>query len=366
VSRVLDALASVGPLDAEAMAAASDHLDRLTKPPGSLGRLEELVVWLAGVTGSVEAPVDRPVVVVAAADHGVALAHRVSAYPSDVTAQMVANFLAGGAAISALAGLADADLVVLDAGVASPIPSSQPKPRTRFIRAAVARGTRDFTVEPAMTGDEVDRALEAGFRAADDEIERGANVVALGDMGIGNTTAASAIVAGLTARPVREVTGRGTGLDDAGWEHKVAVIEGALEVNRRGSREPLEVLATVGGLEIAALVGMIAAAAARRVPVVLDGFITSASALIACELNPTLAPRLLAAHRSVEPGHSIVLERLGLRPLLDLDMRLGEGTGAALALVMLTAAARLRDEMATFESAGVSGHGRGEPAGSPG
>jgi nicotinate-nucleotide--dimethylbenzimidazole phosphoribosyltransferase len=355
MNHALESLRSVGPLDAEAMTAAADHLDRLTKPRGSLGRLEELVVWLAGVTGRVDAPVDHPVVIVAAGDHGIAGAHRVSAYPSDVTAQMVANFLAGGAAISALAGVANADLMVLDAGVASPIPSFTTGARTRFIRARVANGTRDMTTGPAMTRDEAERAVEAGFDAAWEAIERGANVVATGEMGIGNTTAASAIIAAITGRPVREVTGRGTGLDDAGWGRKIALIERALETNRSRSEEPMEVLAAVGGLEIAALVGVIAAAAGRHVPVVLDGFITAAAALVACELNRALSPRLLAAHRSAEPGHGVVLEWLGLLPLLELGMRLGEGTGAALALLLLEAAAAFRDQMATFEAAGVSG-----------
>ena len=364
MNQAIEALRSVRPLDAEAMTAASDHLDRLTKPPGSLGRLEELVVWLAGVTGRVDAPVDHPVVIVAAADHGVARAHPVSAYPSDVTAQMVANFLAGGAAISALARVVNADLVVLDAGTATPIPTVTAGIRSRFIHARVAAGTGDMTTGPAMTPDEADRAMTAGFEAGLEAIDGGANVVALGDMGIGNTTAASAMVAAISGAAVRDVTGLGTGLDQDGWERKVTLIERAIEVNRARIGGPLEVLAALGGFEIAALVGVIAAASARRVPVVLDGFITSAAALVACELNPALAPRLLAAHRSVEPGHATALERLGLRPLLDLGMRLGEGTGAALAIVLLNAATAIRDGMATFESAGVSGRALG-PAEEP-
>jgi len=357
MSRVIPTLAAVGPLDADAMGRASAHLDALTKPPGSLGRLEDLAMWLAGVTGRVAAPVDRPVVVVAAADHGVALTRGVSAYPRDVTAQMVGNFLAGGAAISVLAAAADADVVVIDAGVASPIALIEAAERTRFVAAPVAAGTRDMTEGPAMTSDEVERALDLGYETAAREIIGGANVIAVGEMGIGNTTAASAIVAAITGRPVHEVTGRGTGVDQAGWQRKVAAVSSALEVNRLPSDDPLAVLAAVGGLEIAALVGVIAAAVGSSVPLVLDGFITSAAALIACELNPAVAKRLLAAHRSTEPGHTVVLERLGLRPLLDLDLRLGEGTGAALALRLLDAATRVRDGMATFESAGVSGPG---------
>jgi nicotinate-nucleotide--dimethylbenzimidazole phosphoribosyltransferase len=354
------------------MANASDHLDALTKPPGSLGRLEELVIWLAGVSGRVAPPVDQPVVVIAAADHGVALAHGVSAYPREVTAQMVGNFLAGGAAISALAAAARAEVVVIDVGVASPIPRVEPRAGTRCVTAPVAAGTRDMTLGPAMTPDEVERGLDAGFATAEGEIARGANVIAIGEMGIGNTTAASAIVAVMSERPVHEVTGRGTGVDEAGWGRKVAAIDRALEVNHPPTADPVAVLGAVGGLEIAALVGVIAAAASRSVPVVLDGFITSAAALIACGLNPSVAERLLAAHRSAEPGHAVALERLGLRPLLDLDMRLGEGSGAALAITLLAAATRVRDEMATFESAGVSGRASDPPSnaappnGSPG
>ena len=359
MTRALEDIASIGPLQADPMTRAADHLDNLTKPPGSLGRLEELVVWLAGVTGRVDAAVDRPAVIVAAADHGVATDQGVSAYPSEVTAQMVANFLAGGAAISAIAGLANAEVVVLDVGVAGPLAVGKSDPRTRFVAAPIASGTRDMTQGPAMTTEEAERAIEVGFAAGGDAIEQGANVIATGDMGIGNTTAASAIVAALTGRPPADVTGRGTGVDDAGWERKVAAIEQALRVNAPRSHDPLAVLAAVGGFEIAALVGVIAAATSRGIPVVLDGFITSAAALVACELNPVVSARLLAAHRSVEPGHAIVLERMGLRPLLDLGMRLGEGTGAALALLLLAAAVRVRDEMATFESAGVSGRSTG-------
>jgi nicotinate-nucleotide--dimethylbenzimidazole phosphoribosyltransferase len=244
---------------------------------------------------------------------------------------------------------------VLDVGVATPVDSNRAPGGARLIRVPVSAGTRDMSRGPAMTRGEAERALEAGFDAARDAIDYGANVVAIGEMGIGNTTAASAIVAALTGRPPREVTGRGTGVDDLGWQRKVDAIERTLEVNQPPTDDPMALLSMIGGLEIAALVGVIGAAASRHIPVVLDGFITSAAALIATELNPAVSPRLLAAHRSVEPGHAVALERLGLRPLLDLEMRLGEGTGAALALLILAAATRVRDEMATFESAGVSG-----------
>jgi nicotinate-nucleotide--dimethylbenzimidazole phosphoribosyltransferase len=348
-------LSRLGPLDASAMAVAQTHLDRLTKPPGSLGRLEELVVWLAGVTGDPAPAMQRRAVVVAAADHGVALGHRVSAYPAEVTAQMVANFLAGGAAISALSAAAGAEVLVLDAGVASPIPVVAPAPGVRFEATPLRRGTADITSGSAMSRGEAEEAISRGMSLADALIDDGFELIAVGEMGIGNTTSASAIVAAITGRPVAEVTGRGTGLDDAGWERKVGAITRSLEVNRPPADDAIAVLAAVGGLEIGALVGVMAAAAARSVPVVLDGFITGAAALLACELQPDLSPRLLAAHRSTEPGHAVVLERLGLRPLLELDLRLGEGTGAALAILMIDAAIRVRDGMATFESAAVAG-----------
>ena len=354
MSRALDALAGVRPLDPVAKRDAVAHLDSLTKPPGSLGRVEELVIWLAGVTGQAAPAVDRPVVIVAAADHGVARDHEVSAYPPEVTAQMVANFLAGGAAISSLAGLAGAEVVVLDVGVASTIPDVLTDGHARLVSAPVGQGTRDMTNGPAMTPDDVHQAIEAGFETAERELDSGANVIAIGEMGIGNTTAASAVVAAVTRRPPRQVTGRGTGINPATWQRKVETVRLALDVNGHPT-EPLDILAAVGGLEIAALVGVIAAGASRGVPLVLDGFITAAAALIASELNHAVVPRLVAGHRSIEPGHRIALEHLALRPLLELDMRLGEGTGAVLALTLIKAAAAVRDGMATFQSAGVSG-----------
>jgi nicotinate-nucleotide--dimethylbenzimidazole phosphoribosyltransferase len=354
MNRASTILEEVGPLDDAAMAAASRQLDRLTKPAGSLGRLEDLVVWLAGVTGRSAPLLERRAVIVAAADHGVASRHAVSAYPAEVTAQMVANFVAGGAAISVLARAAAARLIVVDAGVASPIPPVVAEPGVRLVRTPIRPGSADMTLGPALSAADVAAAIEVGIAVAEDEIEAGLDVLAIGDMGIGNTTAASAITAALTGLPTTAVTGRGTGIDEHGWERKVSVIDRALEVNRASLGDPLGVLAAVGGLEIAVLVGVIEAAAGACVPVVLDGFITSAAALVVCELNPRIAPRLIAAHRSAEPGHTTILERLGLRPLLELDLRLGEGSGAALALLVLDAASRIRDEMATFDAAGVS------------
>lgn len=351
----LAAIAALGSLDPAAMAAATSHLDGLTKPPGSLGRLEGLVVTLAGITGEPRPSIARRAIVVAAADHGVAR-RGVSAYPSDVTAQMVVNFIDGGAAINALAAGASASLTVVDVGVAGPIPDVARGPRGgRLISARIRTGTADMTEGPAMTRAEATAAVGVGLWVVDELRSAGLDLIGIGDMGIGNTTAASAIVAVMTGSAPGAVTGRGTGIDDAGRARKVAMIERAIARNAPDSDDPIGVLAAVGGLEIGALTGVILGSVAARVPVVLDGFITGAAALLAAGLAPPAAERVIAAHRSVEPGHAVVIERLGLQPLLDLDLRLGEGTGAALAIQLIDAAVRVRDEMATFASAAVSG-----------
>ncbi|MDO8484649.1 MAG: nicotinate-nucleotide--dimethylbenzimidazole phosphoribosyltransferase [Candidatus Limnocylindrales bacterium] len=347
----------IGPLDGAAMAAAAGRLDRLTKPPGSLGRLEELVITLAGITGRPDAPLAHRQIVVAAGDHGV-VRQNVSAYPSEVTPQMVSNFVAGGAAINVLAAAAGASVTVVDVGVALPIPRVRRDRRRggRLVRARIRNGTADMTQGPAMSRGDALHAVNVGLRLVTDlRLRGGIDVLGVGEMGIGNTTAASAIVAALTGEPVHRVTGRGTGVDDEALARKVAAIEEALAVNRPDRADPIGVLAAVGGFEIATLVGLILGAAAARIPVVLDGFITGAAALVGAALQPALAPRLIAAHRSPEPGHAIVLERLGLRPYLDLSMRLGEGSGAALLIGLLATACQVRDEMATFESAAISG-----------
>ena len=381
IARLDAAIARIGPLDAIAAAEAKRHLDRLTKPPGSLGRLEELAIALAGITGVAAPAFARKAVVIFAADHGVT-ARGVSAYPSEVTAGMVANFLAGGAAINALAALVDAEVIVVDVGVGTTIPEpsvARPGVRARLIRARVRPGTRDLSGEPAMTRSETLAAIGVGLRLGEELRRSRTAIAAVGEMGIGNTTSASAIVAALTGHAARSVTGRGTGVDDDGYARKVDAVErglrrlaaagsepltvldevGGLEIAARrlaatGS-DPLTVLDEVGGLEIAALVGFLLGAAAARIPVVLDGFITGAAALVAARLCPDLPARLIAAHRSAEPGHATALAALGLEPLLDLDLRLGEGSGAALALALVDAACRVRDGMATFESASLPG-----------
>jgi nicotinate-nucleotide--dimethylbenzimidazole phosphoribosyltransferase len=361
IRRVVEEVAAVGPLDAAAMDAARGTLDSLTKPPGSLGRLEELAIWLAGVTGDPRATVRRRVIVVAAADHGVT-AQGVSAYPSEVTAQMVANFLDGGAAINALAARVGAAVTVVDVGVAGEIPggSEGGRPGGRLVARRVRPGTNDFSIGPAMSSGEAAEAVAVGLDVVRDLQIEGVELIGIGEMGIGNTTAASSVTAAMTGSAAGAVTGPGTGIDDATWAHKVGVIERTLELHRPDPGDPLGVLAAVGGLEIGTLVGVILGAVAAHIPVVLDGFITGAAALLAAGLAPGVAPRVLAAHRSVEPGHGIVLDRLGLEHLLDLQLRLGEGTGAALAMSLIDAAVAIRDGMATFESAAVSG-----PAGSP-
>jgi nicotinate-nucleotide--dimethylbenzimidazole phosphoribosyltransferase len=348
MSRLDLTIAAVGPRDASSEALARRRLDRLTKPPGSLGRLEEIAVRLAGIQRRERPTLSRKVIYTLAADHGVA-AQGVSAYPREVTGQMVLNFLRGGAAINVLSRLAGAALVVADFGVVSAPPTH---PSLRACR--IGPGTRDMTDEPAMTAAQAREAIEAGIGLVGES-----DVAGTGEMGIGNTTAASALTAVLAGAPVDRVTGRGTGIDDARRALKVRLIERALERHAPRAADPLGVLAAVGGFEIAGLAGVILGAAARRIPVVLDGFIATSAALVAAGLCPEVKGSLFAAHRSAEPGHRIALEHLGLEPLLDLSMRLGEGTGSALGLLLLEAACRICREMATFEDAGVSGIAEG-------
>jgi nicotinate-nucleotide--dimethylbenzimidazole phosphoribosyltransferase len=344
---------------AEAAAEARRHLDALTKPPGSLGRLEELAWRLAAVRGG--APrVDRPVVFTFAADHGV-VAEGVSAYPQVVTGQMVENFLRGGAAINVLARQAGARVVVADFGTVGPAPGVG-----GLVDCRMGAGTANIARGPAMTREDATRAVERGAELALEAIEGGADLLATGEMGIGNTTAAAAITAAITGAGPEAVTGRGTGLDDVRWRHKVGVVAAALDVNRPDAGDGLDVLARVGGFEIAGLVGVVLAGAARGVPVALDGFISTAAGLVAAALAPGARHALFASHRSAEPGHALALAHLGLVPYLDLSLRLGEGTGAALFVHLARAAALIYAEMATFKSAGVSGSRDASPPPDPG
>lgn len=343
------AIAAIQPLDAQAMAAARAHQDDLTKPPGSLGRLEELAIQLAGIRGRDGVPLGEAAVLVCAADHGVT-ASGVSAYPPEVTPQMVLNFLAGGAAINVLARQLGARVVVLDAGVAADLPT-HPSLLSRKVR----RGTGNITVEPAMSRDEAVAAVEAGIAAAWSLADAGVEALCVGDMGIGNTTAASAVVAAVTGSDAASVVGRGTGVDDAGLARKVAAVSAAVERAALDPSDGLAVLSELGGLEIAAIAGAVLGAASRRMVVLIDGHPATAGALVASLVAPACVAYLVGGHRSVERGHRVALARLGVAPLLDLDLRLGEGTGACLALGLVQAAARLSAEMATFSSAGVSG-----------
>lgn len=341
-------ISGVRRLDEEAMAQARRIQDSLTKPRGSLGRLESLSVQLAGICRTPSPEIGRKVVFTMAADHGVT-AEGVSAYPSSVTAQMVLNFARGGAAINVLARKAGAEVRVVDIGVACDMAWPE-----GVLSRKVAMGTANMAQGPAMTREQAMEALLVGASLASEAVESGISAIAVGDMGIGNTTAASAITSVVTGSPASEVTGRGTGVDDASLSHKVKVIEQALRVNRPDASDGLDVLSKVGGLEIAGMAGAAIGAASKGVPVFLDGFVSGSAALIASSLCPSCKDYMIASHLSVEPGHARVLAHIGLEPVLDLGMRLGEGTGAALAFFVAEAACKLLNEMATFDSAGVS------------
>ncbi|MEV4538289.1 nicotinate-nucleotide--dimethylbenzimidazole phosphoribosyltransferase [Asanoa sp. NPDC049518] len=376
-----ETVAAIRPLDAAAMAAADARHATLTKPPGSLGALEELGVRLAGLAGTNPPPLPEPAVVaVFAGDHGVH-AQRVSPWPQEVTAQMVANFLAGGAVVNAFARQAGADVVVVDVGVATPLISpgaeagaagddaasagaaggeplivGQPDraAQPRLVQAKVRSGTADLSVQEVMTRDEAVAAVEVGIRVANDLVDAGAGCLLTGDMGIGNTTPAAALIAAFTGAAAADVTGRGTGIDDETHGRKVAIVQRALALHRPDPADPIGVLAAVGGLEHAALAGLVLGAAARRVPVILDGVIADSAALAAAALAPDAVGAMVAGHRSAEPGAAIALRHLGLGPLVDLGLRLGEGTGAVLAWPIVASAARVLHDVATFDSAGVA------------
>jgi nicotinate-nucleotide--dimethylbenzimidazole phosphoribosyltransferase len=342
-------IGKIEPLDERAMHAAQARQDALTKPRGSLGRLETLSVQLAGIARRCPPPVPaRKAVLVFAGDHGV-VAQGVSAYPQEVTPQMVTNFLRGGAAINVLARGISAKVVIVDAGVAASMASTN-----GLVHGKIAAGTADMSLGPAMTPEQARAAIALGARVAEREILAGLDLLACGDMGIGNTTAATAIVATFTGRSPIELTGPGTGLPPAAVAHKAEVVERALALNRPLPSDGLDVLAKVGGFEIGAICGAMLAAAAARVPIVLDGFIATAGALIAAALAPGAVAYMIGGHRSAEPGHDAALARLGLTPLLDLGMRLGEGTGAVLAMGLVEASARVINGMASFAEAGVS------------
>ena len=341
-------LEQIGNPDADVAAATQRRLDRLTKPQGSLGRLEALAVQYCAITGERKPAVPRGRVYTFAADHGV-VEEGVSAYPQDVTAQMVLNFLRGGAGVNVLARHADVEVHVVDVGVAhdfGPLPG--------LTNCKLMMGTRNLLRARAMDRRTAEQALMTGIGLAADAAQQGIGLIGTGEMGIGNTTASAAIVAVMTGAAVKEVTGMGTGIDEQGLARKVSVIERALAYHRPDPHDALDVLSQVGGLEIAGMAGVMLGGAAARVPVVLDGFIAGAAALIAVSLQPRCRSYLIASHRSVEKGHRVLLDQLQLKPLLDLDLRLGEGTGACLGIGLVQAAIKVLTEMATFDEAGVS------------
>ncbi|MDQ0896666.1 nicotinate-nucleotide--dimethylbenzimidazole phosphoribosyltransferase [Paenibacillus sp. V4I7] len=355
MNKMQEIIDSIKPVYQDVVNQANDHLNQLTKPQGSLGKLEDIARQVAGITGDVMPIFDKKAVIVMAGDHGVC-EEGISAYPAEVTPQMVLNFLYGGAAVNVLARHAGAEVVCVDMGVNADLE------HPNLVSRKVRKGTRNMAREAALTLDETVQAIQAGIEVVDELVEKGYRLFAMGEMGIGNTTASAAILCALTGLDASIAVGRGTGIDDSKWLHKVSVVNKALdvnglrvdEVNRSSAEYALDVLMKVGGLEIAGLVGVILGAAKNRCPVVVDGFISSAAALVASRLAPLTASYMLASHLSQEQGHAKLLEAVGLAAMLQMDMRLGEGTGAVLVFNLIDAAGKIMKEMATFESAGVS------------
>jgi len=340
-------LNDIHPLKEDYLKQAKQRLDSLTKPPGSLGKLEEIAQRYAAIREDLNPSIDKKVIFTFAGDHGV-VEEGVSAYPGEVTIQMVLNMLSGGAAINVLAGHVGAEVVVVDIGVAHDF-----EPAEGLVINKIGYGTKNFFKGPAMTYDEALQSIKVGIALADEYAGKGADIVGTGEMGIGNTTPSSAILSVFTGLPALEVTGRGTGIDNGALRKKAEVIESGIKLNRPDPEDPVDVLAKVGGFEIGGIAGLIIGCAFHRIPVVVDGFISTAGALIAVALNPAINEYLFCSHLSSEAGHRQMLERLGQKPILDLDMRLGEGTGAAIAMSIIEAAVKIMTGMATFESAGV-------------
>ncbi len=341
-------IARIQPLDQEAMASARVRQDLLTKPQGSLGRLEKLSTQIAGITGQVRPHINHKVVTIMAGDHGVVV-EGVSAFPQEVTPQMVLNFLRGGAAINVLSKHVGARVVIVDMGVASPMDA-----HPQLVNRKIGFGTANMAKGPAMTREQAVASIMSGIEIVEEELERGLDILATGDMGIGNTTPSAAIAAVVTERCASEIVGRGTGVDDEGLRRKVLAVENALKINQPDPCDGLDILSKVGGFEIGGLAGAILGAAANRRPIIIDGFISTAAAIIAATIAPRVKEYLIAAHCSQELGHRLMMEWLGVTPLLDMNMRLGEGTGAALAMSLVEASCKILDEMATFGEAGVS------------
>ncbi len=349
MGRIDSTIAAIRPVNADWFVTAQAHLDKLTKPPGSLGRLEEFARRIVAITENMSPVLDKKVVFTFAGDHGV-VDEGVSAYPREVTSQMVFNFLRGGAGINVLARHARAEVVVIDIGVDYDFGGLE-----GLTSMKVVKGTKNFMLGPAMTRNEAVRCIETGIELAQGYAKKGYKIFGTGDMGIGNTTPSSAIVSVITGKPVAEVTGKGTGISDESLARKIKVIEEGIRINQPDPKDAVDVLAKVGGAEIGGIAGLILGAAAHRIPVVVDGFISTAGALIAYGLCPTVSDYLFAAHNSVEQGHRVMLEAMRLGPILDLNLRLGEGTGAALAMTLIDAGIKIYKEMATFGDSGVSG-----------
>jgi nicotinate-nucleotide--dimethylbenzimidazole phosphoribosyltransferase len=339
---------AIKPVNTEWYDIARKHLDNLTKPLGSLGRLEEFAQRLVAITENRKPVLDKKVIFTFAGDHGI-VDEGVSAYPKEVTPQMVFNFVRGGAGINVLARHAGAEIVVVDIGVDFDFEDAE-----GLINMKVMKGTRNFAKGPAMTRDEAVKCIESGIELATGYARKGCKIAGTGDMGIGNTTPSSAIASVITRTPVREVTGKGTGISDEALERKIKVIEDAIRLNRPDPKDAIDVLSKVGGTEIGGIAGLILGAASKRIPVVIDGFISTAGALIAYTIEPSVKDYMFAAHNSVEKGHRVMLKEMGLDPILDLGLRLGEGTGAALAMLMIEAGLKISKEMATFQEAGVT------------
>ena len=341
-------LARIKPVNSDLLQLAQAKLDNKTKPPGSLGRLEEFARRMAAINGNLEPDTSKKVIFTFAGDHGVT-DEGVSLYPREVTTQMVFNFLNGGAGVNVLARHVGAEVRVVDVGVDFDFGDT-----VGMLHKKVARGTANLAKGPAMSRKEMLAALRVGVELADQCKSEGITLVGTGEMGIGNTTPSSAIIAAISGKTVREVTHRGTGINDSALENKIRVIEQGLAVNKPDPSNPLDVLAKVGGLEIAAITGLVLGCAANAIAIVIDGFISTAGALIATELHPHVRDYLFTAHRSVEIGHNFMLDRIGVEPILDLNFRLGEGTGAVLAMSLIEAGVKIIKEMATFEEAGVT------------
>ncbi|MFH1904197.1 MAG: nicotinate-nucleotide--dimethylbenzimidazole phosphoribosyltransferase [bacterium] len=352
MDKIKQVISKIKPLDIKLMDEAQRKLDNLTKPRGSLGRLEEFAKQVVGITGNLKPEFRNKVIFTMAGDHGV-VEEGVSAFPQEVTPQMVYNFLREGAGINVLAKHVGAKVVVIDMGVATEIKNSKLKTQN-FIDKNVGFGTKNMTKGPAMTREEAVKSIENGMEVFMEREKQGIDILGTGDMGIGNTTPSSAVIAAFSGIEVEKVTGRGTGISDKAFENKVRVIKKALDINKPDSKDPIDVLAKVGGFEIGGLCGCVLGAAAANTPVVIDGLISTAGALIAYELCPQVKDYIFAAHKSVEAGHQYMLNRMKLNPILDLNMRLGEGTGAALGISIIEAGIKILNEMATFEDAGVS------------